>query len=104
EQLAAPTMMSVKRNANDGAPDIKYIGGGHFVAGYYSDGTNNTGIDTFPGPGTGIDPNSTQGEDGQYSIAMGIDIVQGSLLPTLNRTWIKPIVLMTDIGRPTIER
>src|SRR5262249_41253634 len=50
EQLAAPTMMSVKRNANDGAPDIKWLGGNHFIAGYYSDGTNNTGVDTFPGP------------------------------------------------------
>jgi MYXO-CTERM domain-containing protein len=103
EVLAAPTMMSVKRDANDGAPDVQFIGGNHFILGYYSDGTNNTGVDTFPGPGTGIDPNSTQGQDGQYSIALGVDLIQGGLLPSLQRTWIKPIVIMTDIGRPTIS-
>ncbi len=92
EQLAAPAMMNVKRNANDGAPDVVYMGGGHFTLGYYSDGGDNGGQDTFPNP------------TGRYSVALGVDIVPGQLLPTLNRTWIKEVVTVTDIGRPTIVK
>ncbi|HEY8075467.1 MAG TPA: hypothetical protein VIF62_15185, partial [Labilithrix sp.] len=92
EQLAAPTMMNIKRNANDGAPDVVYMGGGHFVMGYYSDGGDNGGQDTFPA------------ETGRYSVALGVDLVPGALLPTLNRTWIKEQVTVTDIGRPTIVK
>jgi MYXO-CTERM domain-containing protein len=92
EQLAAPTMLSTPRNANDGAPDVVYMGGNHFVLGYYSDGGDNGGQNTFPGP------------TGRYSIALGVDVVPGGVLPTLNRTWIMPVVTMTDIGRPTIAK
>jgi MYXO-CTERM domain-containing protein len=83
-----PKMVSIRRDANDGAPDISYLGGGNFVAGYYSDGgTPTTG---FPAPG------------GDYSVAMGLRVVPGALLPTVERTWITPVVTPTNIGRPTL--
>lgn len=90
EVLAAPQMVSIPRNANDGAPDITYVGGGGFVAGYYSDGDENNTTDLFPGPG------------GDYSVAMGLQVQNGAVLPTLNRNWIQTVVTPTDIGRPTI--
>jgi MYXO-CTERM domain-containing protein len=89
EVLAAPQMVSVQRNANDGAPDVSYLGGGNFIAGYYSDGG-----DTPQGP--------FPAEGGRYSVGLGLQITPGALLPTLTRTWIAPIITPTDIGRPTI--
>jgi MYXO-CTERM domain-containing protein len=88
EHLAAPQMVSIPRNANDGAFDITYQGGGNFAAGYYSDGGGEPG--PFPAPG------------GDYSVAMGLSITPGAVLPTLTRTWIKDVVTPTNIGRPTI--
>jgi MYXO-CTERM domain-containing protein len=88
EHLAAPQMVSVPRDANDGAFDITYQGGGNFTGGYYSDGGGEPG--PFPAPG------------GDYSVAMGLSITPGALLPTLTRTWIKDVVTPTNIGRPTI--
>ena len=90
EHLAAPQMVSIQRNANDGAPDVAYNGNGLFTAGYYSDG--GTPLGPFPAEG------------GDYSVAMGLQIEKApdALLPTLRRTWITPIVTPTDIGRPTI--
>jgi len=88
EHLAAPQMVSIQRDANDGAPDISYVGGGKFVAGYYSDGGGEPG--PFPAPG------------GDYSVAMGLTVTPGALLPTLSRSWIKDVVTPTNIGRPTI--
>ncbi len=88
EHLAAPQMVNVARNANDGAFDVTYLGGGKFAGGYYSDGGGNPG--PFPAPG------------GQYSVALGLEVKPGALLPTLTRTWIKDIVTPTNIGRPTI--
>jgi MYXO-CTERM domain-containing protein len=88
EQLAAPQMVNVPRDANDGALDITPHGGGKFTAGYYSDGGGEAG--PFPLPG------------GDYSVAMGLQITPGALLPTLARTWIKEVVTPTNIGRPTI--
>jgi MYXO-CTERM domain-containing protein len=89
EQLAAPTMVNVARDANDGAPDITYLGGGNFVAGYYSDGGGDV---TAPFPGQG----------GRYSVGMGLSLNTSAVLPTLTRTWIKDVISPTDIGRPTI--
>ena len=89
EQLAAPLMVSTPRDANDGAPDVTYHGGGKFTAGYYSDG-GATPTGPFPAPG------------GRYSVAMGLQVTAGALLPTLARTWIKDVVTPTNIGRPTI--
>lgn len=89
EQSAAPQMMSIPRDANDGAPDVTYLGNGLFTAGYYSDG-GDTPTAPFPAPG------------GRYSVAMGLQVTPGALLPTLARTWIKDIVTPTNIGRPTI--
>ena len=78
EQLAAPQMVSVPdRDSNDGASDVKYLGGGKFVAGYYSDGGEVEG--PFPGRG------------GDYSVGMGLSII-GGVLPTLSRDWIAPIL------------
>ncbi len=88
EHLAAPQMVSIPRDANDGAPDVQYLGNGQFVAGYYSDGGDPT--TGFPAPG------------GDYSVAMGLAVKNGGLLPTLERTWITPVVTPTNIGRPTI--
>ncbi len=88
EHLAAPQMVSIARDANDGAWDVAYLGNGQFIGGYYSDGgTPTTG---FPAPG------------GDYSVAMGLSVQTGALLPTLTRTWIKDVVTPTNIGRPTI--
>jgi MYXO-CTERM domain-containing protein len=89
EQLAAPAMMSIGRDANDGAPAGDYHGGGVFTFGYYSDG-GDTPTGPFPAPG------------GRYSVAVGLKINAGALLPTLTRTWIKDVVTPTNIGRPTI--
>jgi MYXO-CTERM domain-containing protein len=89
EQLSAPQMVSIQRNANDGAPDIAYLGNGNFVAGYYSDG-GDTPTGPFPAEG------------GRYSVAMNLHLDNSQLLPTLTRTWIAPIVTPTNIGRPTI--
>ncbi|MBX3190123.1 MAG: hypothetical protein KF819_24060 [Labilithrix sp.] len=86
--LAAPVMVSIRRNANDGAPHTSYLGNGMFLGGYYSDGGDPT--TGFPAPG------------GDYSVAMGLRIVNGGLLPTLERTWITPVVTPTNIGRPTL--
>lgn len=88
EHVAAPQMVSIPRDANDGAFDVSYIGGGVFMGGYYSDGGGEAG--PFPNPG------------GDYSVAMGLKITPGALLPTLTRTWIKDVVTPTNIGRPTI--
>lgn len=88
DHVAAPTMVSIPRDANDGAPDVQYLGNGNFIAGYYSDGgTPTTG---FPAEG------------GDYSVAMGLSLVTTGILPTLERKWIKDVVTPTDIGRPTI--
>lgn len=89
ETLAAPQMVSIMRDANDGAPDIKYQGNGRFVAGYYSDG-NGEALN-FPKEG------------GDAAVALGLQIEQSGLLPTLRRTFITPVVTPTDIGRPTVE-
>ncbi len=86
--LSAPQMVNIPRDANDGAFDVAYLGGGNFIAGYYSDGGGD--VLGFPGPG------------GDYSVAMGLAIRPGALLPTLERTWITPVVTPTNIGRPTI--
>lgn len=83
-----PKMVSIRRDANDGAPDISYLGNGNFLAGYYSDGGGET--TGFPAPG------------GDYSVSMGLRIVPGALLPTIERTWITPVVTPTNIGRPTL--
>lgn len=90
EHVAAPQMVSIPRDANDGAPDVSYLGNGNFVAGYYSDGGGDEDGQGFPTPG------------GDYSVAMGLSVKQGGLLPTLERTWIAPVVTPTQIGRPTI--
>lgn len=87
EHLSAPQMVSIRRNANDGAFDIAHLGGGKFIAGYYSDGD---GTLNFPNPG------------GDASVAMGLQVVSTGLLPTLQRNWIMPIVTPTTIGRPTV--
>lgn len=88
QKVASEQMVSIPRDANDGAPDVDYLGNGNFIAGYYSDGgTPTTG---FPAPG------------GDYSVAMGLSIVPGAILPTLERKWITPVVTPTAIGRPTI--
>jgi MYXO-CTERM domain-containing protein len=88
EHLAAPQMVSIPRDANDGAPDVAYLGNGNFIAGYYSDGGGETA--NFPEPG------------GDYSVAMGLSIVNDGLLPRLERRWITPVVTPTNIGRPTV--
>src|SRR5262249_20277154 len=88
EQLAPPAMVNQARDANDGAPDVTYLGGGNFVAGYYSDGGGD--VATFPGPG------------GDYSVALGLPIASGAVLPTLERKLITAVVTPTNIGRPTI--
>lgn len=90
EHLAAPQMVSIPRDANDGAPDVSYLGNGNFVAGYYSDGGGDEDGEGFPTPG------------GDYSVAMGLAVKGGALLPTLERTWIAPVVTPTNIGRPTL--
>ena len=59
EQLAAPQMVSIARDANDGAPDVTYLGDGKFIAGYYTDGG-----DTHDGP--------FPAEGGRYSVAIGL--------------------------------
>ncbi|MBS2019386.1 MAG: hypothetical protein JST00_41370 [Deltaproteobacteria bacterium] len=87
EHLSAPQMVSIRRNANDGAFDIAHLGGGKFIAGYYSDGGNGPG---FPEAG------------GDYSVAMGLQVNSTGLLPTLTRNWIMPIVTPTNIGRPSV--
>ena len=89
EHLAAPQMVSIPRDANDGAFDIDYVGNGRFIAGYYSDGGDGPG---FPQPG------------GDYSVAMGlqVNVTAGQLLPTLSRSWILLVVTPTNIGRPTV--
>jgi hypothetical protein len=86
--LSAPQMVNIARDANDGAFDIAHLGDGNFIAGYYSDGGGD--VLGFPGPG------------GDYSVAMGLAVRPGALLPTLERTWITPVVTPTNIGRPTI--
>lgn len=89
ETLAAPTMVSIPRDANDGAFDIDYNAeDDSFVGGYYSDGGDPT--TGFPAPG------------GDYSVAMGLKVTPGALLPTIERTWITPVVTPTNIGRPTV--
>lgn len=88
EHLAAPQMVSIPRDANDGAPDLKYLGNGNFVGGYYSDGGDPT--TGFPAPG------------GDYTIALGLKVTEAGLLPTLERTWITVASTPSDIGRPTI--
>ena len=90
EVLASPQMVSIPRDANDGAPDVSYLGNGNFVAGYYSDGGGDEDGEGFPTPG------------GDYSVAMGLAVRPGALLPTLERTWIAPVVTPTNIGRPTV--
>ena len=89
EHLAAPAMVNVARDANDGAFDVTYMGNGRFTGAYYSDGGGNVTA-PFPAPG------------GRYSVAMGLQINAGALLPTLSRAWIKDIVTPTNIGRPTV--
>ncbi len=94
QQLAAPQMVNVARNANDGAPDIVYngkdaSGASIFTAGYYSDG-GGTPTPGFPGEG------------GRYSVGMGLRVTGAGPSATLTRTWIEPVITPTDIGRPTI--
>jgi hypothetical protein len=88
ETLAAPKVVNIVRDANDGAFDIAYLGNGRFVAGYYSDGGG--GGLNFPKAG------------GRASIVMGLAVQDGSLLPTLERTFISPVIYPTNIGRPTV--
>jgi MYXO-CTERM domain-containing protein len=87
EQLAAPQMVSIPRNANDGAPDISYVGNGLFVGAYYSDGGDGPG---FPGAG------------GDYAVAMGLQVNSGAVLPTLTRSWIQPAIMGGAIMRPSV--
>jgi len=102
EQLASPTMVSVPRDANDGAPDISYLGGGKFIAGYYSDGGGEGGL-TPEQIGKPLDPAVLATlAGGDYTMAMGISIQNGGLLPTLTRDWLTAVVTPTTIGRPTI--
>jgi hypothetical protein len=94
EQLAAPQMVNISRNANDGAPDIVYngkdaSGASIFTAGYYSDG-GGTPTPGFPGEG------------GRYSVGMGLKVTGAGPSATLTRTWIEQVISPTDIGRPTI--
>lgn len=96
EQLAAPQMVSIPRDANDGAFDIRYLGGGRFVGAYYSDGGN--------GPGWAIGSGEAGvGEGGDYSVAMSLKIEQTGLLPTLKREWIQPVFMNGGIMRPAVE-
>lgn len=88
EHLASPQMVSIPRDANDGAFDVKYVGGGKFVGAYYSDGN---GEPAFPNPG------------GDYTVTMGLQIEQTGLLPTLKRTWIEGTLMNGAIMRPTVE-
>lgn len=92
EHLAAPIMVNAPRNnSNDGAPSLAYNGAGLFTGSYYSDGDQ---ADPGPFPATG--------SNGNYSVAMGLQIDEGALLPTLRRTWITAVVTPTDIGRPSV--
>jgi MYXO-CTERM domain-containing protein len=99
EQLAAPQMVSIPRNANDGAPDITYLGGGKFAAAYYSDGNNTAAAPPFTCSAPGV---CTALEGGDYSVAMGLEVVPGALLPTLARPWIKEVLEVGTQKRPEI--
>ncbi|CAN5924220.1 hypothetical protein BH11MYX4_BH11MYX4_58850 [soil metagenome] len=87
EVLAAPQMVNIPRNANDGAFDISYVGKGLFVGAYYSDGGDGPG---FPAEG------------GDYAVAMGLQVNAGAVLPTLTRTWIQPAIMGGAIMRPSV--
>ncbi len=99
EQLAAPQMVSIPRNANDGAPDIAYLGGGKFIAGYYSDGNDTAAAPPFTCTAPGV---CTALEGGDYSVAMGLQVNPGALLPTLTRPWIKEVLEVGTQKRPEI--
>jgi len=99
EQLAAPQMVSIPRNANDGAPDIAYVGAGKFIAGYYSDGNNTAPAPPFTCTAPGV---CTALEGGDYSVAMGLEVKPGALLPTLERPWIKEVLEVGTQKRPEI--
>jgi MYXO-CTERM domain-containing protein len=88
QTLASPQMVSIPRDANDGALSIKYAGGGRWVGAYYSDGNDGPG---FPGQG------------GDYVVTFGLQIEQTGLLPTLKRTWIEPTMMNGAIMRPSVE-
>lgn len=87
EQLAAPQMVNIPRDANDGAFDISYVGKGLFVGAYYSDGGDGPG---FPDKG------------GDYAVAMGLQVNAGAVLPTLTRSWIMPAITGGTIMRPSV--
>lgn len=104
EKVASETMVSIPRDANDGAPDLAYLGNGKFVAGYYSDG-NGTGL-TPEQIGVPVDVNLLKDNaGGDYSFAMQLSIIpdpNGGPLPKLQRDWLTAVVTPTTIGRPTI--
>ena len=99
EHLAAPQMVSIERDANDGAPDISYLGNGNFVGGFYSDGNGTAPLAPYTCTAPGV---CTATPGGDYSVAMGLTVVSGGLLPTLTRPWINAVVTPTNIGRPTV--
>lgn len=103
QALTQPQMVSVPRNANDGAFDISFngvnaAGKSIFTAGYYSDGNNGPGVPMNDLPVAPAD--IKEGND--YSFAMGLALTPGAI-PTVERTWMTPIVTPTPIGRPTVQ-
>jgi hypothetical protein len=102
EQLASPIMVNVARDANDGAPDLTYQGGGIFMGSYYSDGGGEGGL-TPDQIGKPVDPITfATMAGGDYSMAMGLSIDNSGALPTLKRNWLTAVVTPTTIGRPTV--
>lgn len=102
EHLAAPQMVSIPRDANDGAFDITYLGNGKFMGGYYSDGGGDIPVGapfTCTAPGV-----CTAQQGGDYSVAMGLEVKAGALLPTLERPWITDVSSVGTIKRPTITK
>lgn len=95
EHLASPQMVSIPRDANDGAFTISYLGGGKFAAAYYSDGGNGPGW--MPGSGA-----AGAMEGGDYAVAMGLQIEQAGLLPSLKRTFIEPVQMNGGIMRASV--
>lgn len=101
--LTQPQMISVPRDANDGAFDITFngvnaAGKSIFTSGYYSDGNNGPGV---PVTGAPVTPAEIK-EGGDYSFAVGLALTPGAV-PTLERTYMTPIVTPSDIGRPAIQ-
>jgi MYXO-CTERM domain-containing protein len=91
EQLAAPKIVSIPRNANDGAPPKPlYFGNGDWGTGYYSDGGGETG--PFPAEG------------GDYGVAVGLHVDQAAILPTLAVTYVKPVLTTGSQIRQTFAK